>query len=183
MNCKNENIKCSNLVLRKATKGKYIGQEFFGCSLYPECSYQIPLHFNPDIMSDNDKELARAFGLFVRSNYFIYATFGVVYYNLKSAGFLDYLLKTDIVYMAPYVEVGLSGAKIYHELFANLFLIPENQIKRYLVNNFPNNYNNLHNHGPVHTLLGIVDDYDTFEFEESLIYPYRDITTIDKNNP
>ena len=73
MNCKNENIKCSNLVLRKATKGKYIGQEFFGCSLYPECSYQIPLHFNPDIMSDNDKELARAFGLFVRSNYFIYA--------------------------------------------------------------------------------------------------------------
>lgn len=89
------------------------------------------------------KKLAVAFGLFVRSNNFIYATYGVVYFNLRQAAFMDYLLRADIVQSDAGVEIGLTGAKIYNSLFYHLFLIPTPEIKQYLVNNFPKTYSTL----------------------------------------
>ena len=137
--CKNDNTNCTNLRLRTARKGEFTGKRFFGCYLYPDCLHLIPLHFDGTNMTEEQKELYRVFYLFVRSNMFIDATFGVVYFNLKHAAFLDYLLKTDVVYFADNVEIGFTGAKIYHELFCHLFLIPSLEIKHYLINRPINN--------------------------------------------
>lgn len=138
--CKLQNTNCKNLIFRTSKTGQFEGQKFFGCSHYPLCSYLIPLHFDENSMTEQQEKLARAFGLFVRSNYFIYATYGVVYFNLRQAAFMDYLLRTDIVVSNDFynnVEVGLTGAKIYNDLFYHLFLIPTPETKRYLINNFP----------------------------------------------
>jgi len=178
--CKLQIAYCKNLVLRTAKTGKFAGQKFFGCKNYPNCSYLIPLHFDENAMTDLQKELAKAFGLFVRSNYFIYATYGVVYYNLRQAAFMDYLLRTDIVYSAANVEIGLTSAKVYQELFSHLFLIPSNDIKRYLINNFPKTYSNLYRHGPIHTLLGNVSNYESFAVDETEILQYKDIETYNR---
>lgn len=181
--CKYEIIECKNLVLRTAKTGQFQGRQFFGCKNYPECSYLIPLHFDETEMTEQQQKLARAFGLFVRSNYFIYATFGVVYYNLRQAAFMDYLLRTDIVISNEYynnVEIGLTGAKIYHELFTHLFLIPSKETKRYLLNNFPQTYSNIYQNGPISTLLGTVNNYGSFIADETQILEYKDIETYNR---
>mgnify|MGYP003986858551 CR=1 FL=1 len=175
--CKNDNTNCTNLRLRTARKGEFTGKRFFGCYLYPDCLHLIPLHFDGTNMTEEQKELYRVFYLFVRSNMFIDATFGVVYFNLKHAAFLDYLLKTDVVYFADNVEIGFTGAKIYHELFCHLFLIPSLEIKHYLINNFPKTFQNLYV-DTVYTIFGIVDDYDTFQVDESKIIEYKDIFSL-----
>jgi hypothetical protein len=75
------------------------------------------MHFDENSLTEEQEKLARAFRLFVRSNYFIYATYGVVYFNLRQAAFMDYLLRSDIVVSNDYynnVEMGLTGAKIYN---------------------------------------------------------------------
>lgn len=181
--CKLQITDCNNLVLRTAKTGQFEGQKFFGCKTYPECSYIIPLHFDEAAMTDSQKKLARAFGLFVRSNYFIYATFGVVYFNLRQAAFMDFLLRTDIVASNEYynnAEIGLTGAKIFNELFHHLYLIPSLDVKRYLINNFPITFNNLYNNGPINTLLGTVDNYETFIANETEILKYKDIEKYDR---
>ncbi len=178
--CKLEIVECKNLVLRTAKTGKFEGQKFLGCKKYPECSYIIPLYFDENAMTEKEQKLERAFGLFVRSNYFIYANYGVVYFNLRQAAFMDYLLRTDIVYVGTNVEIGLTGAKIYHELFTHLLLIPSSEIKRYLINNFPNTYTNLYQNRPIHTLLGTVNDFESFTVDETQIFQYKDIETYNR---
>ncbi len=181
--CKLQIVECKNLVLRTSKTGQFVGQKFFGCKNYPDCSLIVPLHFDVTVMTDNQKKLADAFGLFVRSNYFIYATYGVVYFNLRQAAFMDYLLRTDIVVSNEYynnVEIGLTGAKIYHELFTHLFLIPSKETKRYLLTNFPKTYSNLYQNGPINTLLGTVNNYETFNVDETQILQYKDIETYNR---
>ena len=144
--CNLQLIECRNLVLRTAKTGQFEGHKFFGCKKYPVCSYLIALHFDENAMTEQQKKLANAFRLFVHSNNFIYATYGVVYFNLRQAAFMDYLLRSDIVLSNENysnVEFGLTGAKIYYSLFYHLFLIPDQEIKKYLINNFPKSYFNL----------------------------------------
>lgn len=181
--CKLQITECKNLILRTAKTGQFEGQKFFGCSHYPLCSYLIPLHFDENSMSKQQEKLARAFGLFVRSNYFIYATYGVVYFNLRQAAFMDYLLRTDIVVSNDYynnVEVGLTGAKIYNELFYHLFLIPTIETKRYLINNFPETYSNLTAENFLTRFFNDGIDYDKHIVNEDVFKPYSDIETYDR---
>jgi hypothetical protein len=175
MDCKLDVVECKNLVLRTAKTGQFKGQKFFGCKNYPECSYIIPLNFNEVAMTEKEQKLARAFANFIRSNAFIFFTYGVVYFNLRQAAFMDHLLQSDIVYMDANVEIGLTGAKIYHELFTHLFLIPCKETKRYLLNNFPQTYSNLYQNGPICTLLGTVSNYENFIIDETQILQYKDI--------
>ena len=93
---------------------------------------------------------------------------------------MDYLLRTNIVYEGANVEIGLTRAKIYHELFTNLFLIPSKEIKRYLITNFPKTYSNLFQNGPVNTLLGTVNNYENFIVDETQIHQYKDIETYER---
>jgi hypothetical protein len=134
-------------------------------------------------MTDNQKKLADAFRLFVRSNYFIYATYGVVYFNLRQAAFMDYLLRTDIVISSDYysnVEIGLTGAKIYNDLFYHLFLIPTVETKRYLINNFPNTYSNLSADNFTTRIFNDGVDYINHTVNEDIFRQYSDIETYNK---
>jgi len=133
-------------------------------------------------MTEQQEKLARAFGLFVRSNYFIYATFGVVYFNLRQASFMDYLLRTDIVVSNDYnnnVEIGLTGAKIYNDLFYHLFLIPTLETKRYLINNFPKTFSNLSSENFTTRFFNDGIDYENHKVKEDVFTQYRDIETYD----
>ena len=174
--CKDNNINCNNLKLRTANKGKFVGKIFFGCKYYPDCSYLIPLHFDKHNMTDKQKKLERAFELFVQSNSFIYATYGVVYFNLRQADFLDYLLRTDIVRQENNVEIGMTGAKIYYELFYHLYLIPTIEIKRYLINNFPKTYSSFLTSNYKPRIFGDID-YDNDKVNEKAFKQYSDIET------
>lgn len=181
--CKFQIADCKNLVLRIAKTGQFEGQKIFGCKNYPECSHIVSLHFDEAAMTDNQKELAKAFGLFVRSNYFIYATFGVVYFNLRQAAFMDYLLRTDIIVLNDYynnVEIGLTGAKIYTDLFYHLFLIPTPETKRYLINNFPKTYSNLSTDNFTTRFFNDGIDYDNHIVNEDVFRPYSDIETYNR---
>lgn len=181
--CILEIVECKNLVLRTAKTGKFEGQKLLGCKKYPECSYIIPLYFDENAMTKKEQKLERAFGLFVRSNYFIYATFGVVYFNLRQAAFMDYLLRTDIVISSEYnnnVEIGSTGAKIYNDLFYHLFLIPTVEIKRYLVNNFPKTYSNLTNSNFTTRFFSDGIDYERNKLDEEVFKQYKDIDTYDR---
>ncbi len=178
--CKQQITECKNLVLRIAKTRQFAGQKFFGCKKHPDCSYIISLHFDENRITEQDQKLVNAFNLFVRSNNFILATYGVVYFNLRKAAFMDYLLSTDIVYLDARTEIGLTGAKIYHELFTHLFLIPSVEIKRYLINNFPKTFSNLYNQGPINTLFGIISNYESFKVDETLILPYSDIESYNR---
>lgn len=134
-------------------------------------------------MTEQQEKLVRAFGLFVRSNCFIYATYGVVYFNLRQAAFMDYLLRTDIVVSNDYynnVEVGLTGAKIYAELFYHLFLIPTVETKRYLINNFPKTYSNLTSDNFSTRFFNDGIDYDNHIVNEEIFRPYSNIETYDR---
>lgn len=175
--CKLQKIECNNLVLRTSKTGQFAGQTFLGCKNYPDCSYLIPLHFDETAMTDKQKKLADAFGLFVCSNYFICATYGVVYFNLRQAAFMDYLLRTDIVKYYNNVEIGLTGAKIYNDLFYHLFLIPTNEIKRYLINNFPKTYANLSSTNFTTRFFSSGIDYDKHILNEEVFKQYSDIET------
>jgi hypothetical protein len=177
--CKLQIDDCKNLVLRTAKTGQYEGQKFFGCKNYPGCSFLIPLHFDESAMTDQQQKLANAFGLFVRSNNFIYATYGVVYFNLRQAAFLDYLLRTDMVFADNGVETGLTGAKIYHSLFYHLYLIPTSEVRRYLINNFPKTFANLFDdYSPQIFANGI--DYDKHTIDEAVFRQYSDIQTYNR---
>jgi hypothetical protein len=180
IDCKLQITECNNLIFRTTKTGKFEGQKFFGCSHFPLCSYTIPLHFDENCMNEQQEKLARAFGSFVHSNLFIYATYGVVYFNLRQAALMDYLLRTDIV--APYdnVEIGLTGAKIYNELFYHLFLIPTVETKRYLINNFPKTYSKLtvDNFTTRFFYEGI--DYDKHIVNEDVFRRYSDIETYNR---
>jgi len=181
--CNLKIIECKNLTLRTAKTGKFEGQKFFGCSHYPLCSYLIPLHFDENSMTEQQEKLAKAFGLFIHSNYFIYATYGVVYFNLRQAAFMDYLLRTDIVVSNDYynnVEVGLTGAKIYNDLFYHLFLIPTLETKRYLINNFPKTYSNLISDNFTTKFFNDGIDYDNHIVNEDIFRPYSDIETYNR---
>lgn len=178
--CKLQIIDCTNLALRTAKTGQFEGQKFFGCKNYPDCSYLIPLHFDENAMTVQQQKLARAFGLFVRSNNFIYATYGVVYFNLRQAAFMDYLLRTDIVYQDAGVEIGMSNAKIYESLFYHLFLIPTPEIKRYLINNFPKTYTNLTARDFTTRFFSNGIDYDNHTVDEEVFKQYSDIETYDR---
>ena len=91
-------------------------------------------------LTGKQRKLQNAFSAFVRSNTFIMASYGTVYFHLRESDFLDYLLKTDIVYMKDGVEIGVTKAKIFYELFYHLYLIPAPEIRLYLINNFPLSY-------------------------------------------
>jgi hypothetical protein len=181
--CKFKLVECKNLALRTSKTGQFAGQKFFGCKNYPDCSLIVPLHFDETAMTDNQKKLADAFGLFVRSNYFIYATYGVVYFNLRQAAFIDYLLQTDIVISNDYynnVEIGLTGAKIYNDLFYHLFLIPNVETKRYLINNFPKTYSNLSADNFTTRFFNDGVDYNNHTVNEDIFRQYIDIETYNK---
>lgn len=175
--CKLQITECKNLILRTAKTGHFEGHRFFGCSHFPLCSYIIPLHFDENYMTGRQEKLASAFGLFVRSNYFIYVTYGVVYFNLRQAAFMDYLLRTDTVINYNNVEIGLTGAKIYNELFYHLFLIPTVETKRYLINNFPKTYSNLTEDNFTTRFFNNGIDYDNHIVNEEVFRPYSDIET------
>ena len=177
--CKLEIADCQNLVLRSAKTRQFKEQNFFGCKNYPDCSFLIPLYFEENAMTELQQKLAIAFGLFVNSNNFNYATYGVVYFNLRQAAFMDYLLRTDIVFTDGSVETGYTGAKIYHSLFYHLFLIPNLEIKRYLINNFPKTYSTLFtNQRPRFFSKGI--NYDNNTLDEEVFKQYSDIETYNK---
>jgi len=178
--CKLQITECKNLILRTAKTGQFEGQKFFGCKNYPECSYQIPLHFDENVMTEQQQKLASAFGLFVRSNCFIYATYGVLYFNLRKAAFMDYLLRIDVVYSDANVETGLTGAKIYNSLFFHLFLIPTAEIKRYLINNFPKTYTNLSTKDFTTKIFSNGIDYDNHKLDEDVFRQYSDIETYNR---
>ncbi len=178
--CKLQILECKNLVLRTSNIGQFVGQKFFGCKNYPDCSHIVPLYFDEAAMTDNQKKLADAFGLFVRSNYFIYATYGVVYFNLRQAAFMDYLLQTNIVYSDGGVEIGLTGAKIYNTLFYHLLLIPTPEIKRYLVNNFPKTYSNLATTNFTTRFFNDGIDYEKHILDEDVFRQYSDIETYNR---
>ena len=178
--CKLQITECKNLILRTAKTGQFEGQKFFGCSHYPLCSYLIPLHFDENSMTEKQVKLARAFRLFIHSNLFTYATYGVVYFNLRQAAFMDYLLRTDIVAPLDNVEIGLTGAKIYNELFYHLFLIPTVETKRYLINNFPKTYSNLTSDNFSTRFFNDGIDYDNHIVKEEVFRPYSDIETYDR---
>ncbi len=178
--CKLQPTECRKLVLRTAKTGQFEGQKFFGCSHFPLCSYIIPLHFDENSMTDQQEKLARAFGLFIHSNLFIYATYGVVYFNLRQAAFMDYLLRTDIVAPNNNVEIGLTGAKIYNDLFYHLLLIPTPETKRYLINNFPKTYSNLTADNFSTRFFNDAIDYDKHVVNEDVFRPYSDIETYNR---
>lgn len=176
--CKLHITECKNLILRTAKTGQFESQKFFGCSHFPLCSYVIPLHFDENSMTQRHEKLATAFGKFVCSNYFIYATYGVIYFNLRQAAFMDYLLRTDIVVPNEYnnnVEIGLTSAKIYNELFYHLFLIPTVETKRYLINNFPKTYSNLTVDNFTTRIFNDGIDYYNHIVNEDVFRPYCDI--------
>jgi len=178
--CKLQIVECNNLVLRTSKTGQFAGHNFFGCKNYPDCSLIVPLHFNETEMTNNQKKLAEAFGLFVRSNNFIYATYGVVYFNLRQAAFMDYLLRTDIVYSDSGVEIGLTGAKIYNALFYHLLLIPTSEIKRYLINNFPKTYSNVATTDFTTRFFSNGIDYEKHILDEDVFRQYSDIETYNR---
>ena len=178
--CKLQINDCKNLVLRTAKTGQFERKEFFGCKNYPYCSFIVPLYFDETTMNEDQKKLANAFELFVRSNAFICATYGVVYFNLRQAAFMDYLLRTDIVVSTEYynnVEIGLTGAKIYNTLFYHLFLIPTLEIKRYLIHNFPNTYSNFETTDFTFPLFSDGIDYEKHILDENVFRPYSNIET------
>ena len=166
---------CKNLILRNSTKGNYVGQMFFGCKDYPVCKNIIPLHFDQNLITENQEKLAIAFQLFVQSNNFLYATFGVVFFNLRQASFMDYLLCSDIVKNSTDVETGLTGAKIYDELFYYLYLIPSIENRQYLISNFPKSYQNFisKKYLPIRLIFGI--DYEKHIVDEVYFSKYREI--------
>jgi len=181
--CNLKLTECKNLVLRTAKTGQFEGQKFFGCKHYPLCSYVIPLYFDENSMTEQQEKLASAFGNFVRSNTFICATYGVVYFNLRKASFMDYLLRTDIVISNDYynnVEIGLTGAKIYKNLFYHLFLIPTIETKRYLINNFPKTFSTLFENNSTFRFFNDGIDYEKHKVNEDVFRQYSDIETYDR---
>ncbi len=181
--CSLQIAECKNLVLRTAKTGQFEGRQFLGCKNYPECSFLIPLYFDENAITDQQQKLARAFGLFIQTNYFIYATYGVVYFNLRQASFMDYLLRTEIVVSNEYynnAEIGLTGAKIYNELFYHLFLIPTIETKRYLINNFPRTYSNVSADKFKMRFFNEGIDYHNHIVNEDIFRQYGDIETYDR---
>jgi len=178
--CIRKNEYCKNLKILRASKGNSPEKSFFGCSLFPECSYTISLYYDENLMSDSHKKLARAFGLFISSNNFIFGTYGVVYFNLRQAAFMDYLLRKEMVIQDGTVEIGLTGAKIYYSLFYHLLLIPSVEIKHYLINNFPESYNLFLNTDikPIFFNEGI--DYQNNCVKEEVFIQYSDIETYNR---
>ena len=166
---------CKNLILRTSTKGNYVGQMFFGCKEYPVCKNIIPLHFDQNLITENQEKLAIAFQLFVQSNNFLEATYGVVFFNLRQASFRDYLLCSDIVKNSTGVETGLTGAKIYDELFYYLYLIPSIENRQYLISNFPKSYQNFLNTKNFHRVLLDGIDYEKHIVDEVYFSKYREI--------
>jgi hypothetical protein len=112
--CSLKSTLCENLILRTSTKGDSVGEIFFGCSNYPICKRLISLNFDDKLMTSDQEKLANAFGLFVRTNSFIEATYGVVFFNLRQASFMDYLLRSDIVIDRFGIEIGLTSENITH---------------------------------------------------------------------
>ena len=156
---------CKNLILRTSTKGNYVGQMFFGCKEYPVCKNIIPLHFDQNLITENQEKLAIAFE----------ATYGVVFFNLRQASFMDYLLCSDIVKNSTGVETGLTGAKIYDELFYYLYLIPSIENRQYLISNFPKSYQNFLNTKNFHRVLLDGIDYEKHIVDEVYFSKYREI--------
>lgn len=171
---------CMNLILLTSTKGNYAGQMFFGCKEYPVCKNIISLHFDQKSITANQEKLAIAFQLFVQSNNFLYATFGVVYFNLRQASFMDYLLCSDIVKDSTSVETGLTGAKIYDELFYFLYLIPSSETRQYLICNFPKSYQNFVNTNDFPKMLNEGIDYEKHIVDEAYFSKYKNIENYNK---
>lgn len=173
--CNLKKLDCRNLILRTSKEGNYVGQMFFGCKEYPVCKNIIQLHFDKKSITPNQEKLAVAFQLFVQSNNFIYATFGVVFFNLRQASFMNYLLCADIVKNSTGVEIGLTGAKIYDELFYYLYLIPSIETRQYLICNFPNSYHNFTDTKDFPKMLNEGIDYENHKVDEAFFSKYKEI--------
>jgi hypothetical protein len=131
-------------------------------------------------MTSDQEKLANAFRLFVRTNSFIEATYGVVFFNLRQASFMDYLLRSDIVIDRFGIEIGLTGAKIFDDLFYYLYLVPSIDTKQYLINNFPKSYKCFLNreHFPLNISNGI--NYEKYTVDESYFSKYKEIESYNK---
>jgi len=88
---------------------------------------------------------------------------------------MDYLLCSDIVKNSTGVETGLTGAKIYDELFYYLYLIPSIENRQYLISNFPKSYQNFLNTKNFHRVLLDGIDYEKHIVDEVYFSKYREI--------
>lgn len=179
-NCNLKTLDCKNLILRNSKKGNYLGEKFFGCKEYPVCKNIIQLHFDQKSITANQEKIAVAFQLFVQSNNFIYATFGVLFFNLRQASFMNYLLCADFVKNSTGVEKGLTGAKIYDELFYYLYLIPSIETRQYLIFNFPKSYQNFTNTKDFPKMLNEGIDYENHIVDEAFFSKYKEIENYNK---
>lgn len=178
--CKLQLPSCRNLVLRTGAIKMNAASLFFGCKNFPHCKYMIPLQFDEKLISVNHQKLARAFENFIQTENFIYATFGVVYFNIRQAAFLDYLLRTVRFSINEQAEFGLTGAIINKSLFYHLHLIPEKEIKYYLINNFPKTYISFLTNDFVDRKFYSGIDYRNHIVDEAVFKDYCDIDTYNR---
>ena len=174
--CLEQNKECNKLILHVSKSG-LDETRYFECSLYPNCNFNIPLDFNENKMTREQKNVKFYFAAFAQSWSYLYTTYAIVYFNVRNAAFLDYLLRADIVREKGNEEVGVTGAKIFNALFYYLYLIPEKELKLYLINNFPATYlevfnNDQINHRFNHISGGI--DHDNLIVDESYFIKYSD---------
>jgi hypothetical protein len=100
-------------------------------------------------------------------------TFGTLYFNLKDSAFLDYMLKSDIIRdNKSELETGKTGARIFYDLYYHLMLLPSDQIRSYLENNFPEYFKMFQSGLKANCFNDI--DYLNDKVNEDAFLPYKD---------
>jgi len=160
---------CSNLELKQSVKNDTY---FWGCILFPDCDKTKNIHFNPKQLTDFEKKIYHVFDCFVNLNSFLMATYGTIYFNLKEAALLDYMLKSEIIkYNKSDLEIGKTGAKIFYDLYYHLMLLPVVSIRFYLQNNFPTNFKIFE--GGKRPIMFTDIDYFNNTINEDAFLPYK----------
>jgi hypothetical protein len=138
MACIENNSDCKNLIIKISSSGKFAGKLFYGCSKYPSCQNLIGINQNITDFSLEEQKVLKELHFFVEYNSFLSGDYWSIFNSLSNPGVLDYFLKTPVIKEEPSApEVGLTGAKIFYDLFYHLFILPSNAIHEYLTLNFP----------------------------------------------
>jgi hypothetical protein len=165
-----EEKKCSNVqLIFSKSRDNY----FWGCKLFPQCNYARRSVFDPNNLTENQNKLMNAFYCFVNLNSFLMVTFGTVYFNLKEAALLDHMLKSEIIRdNKSELETGETGARVFYEIYYHLMLLPSDQIRSYLENNFPENFNKFKSGIKANCFNDV--DYLNNKVNEDAFLPYKD---------
>jgi hypothetical protein len=130
-------VDCRSRILKVSLTGRFAGNLFYGCTKYPSCKNVISINQSLTDFTTEEQKVLKELFFFVEYNSFLSGHYCSIFNSLSSPGVFDYFLKTPIIKNGPSLpEIGLTGAKIFYDLFYHLYISPDVDIHEYLTLNF-----------------------------------------------